>query len=356
MADAKRLFLETETLASNIVTCEDCFSIPKIILLNRNKIEIECSKCNSMKYKDANYLIAFLKKINENKELPKCNYNEKHESKSVKYCCQCTKYLCEECIKIHDISFVEKSHILIAQKMQSQYYCNQKGHKEFIYRCYCTECKKYLCSECKCEHSEDKLYLFDDKENKGKINEIIKKVSECEKIIENEEKKLNDFTYPQQHLTNIKKNAIKISSIKDENSCEKIKNISFNERSEYASKLEMVPQNIELKIINCDKTSFSKSNSNKFLFNYPKENSFFNRAKGRGIKEINFNLFEYYCFGKCFNNKSKKIELFHKGCLLYRDEMDIFHIFRHLLDMEKTVVEKNCLKEDMKIFSQQTFI
>ena len=196
------------------------------------------------------------------------------------------------------------------------------------------------------------MHIFLRNNNNYPYNEINNKNI----ISKNEEKKLNDFTYPQQHLTNIKKNAIKISSIKDENSCEKIKNISFNERSEYASKLEMVPQNIELKIINYDKTSFSKSNSNKFLFNYPKENSFFNRAKGRGIKEINFNLFEYYCFGKCFNNKSKKIELFHKGCLLYRDEMDIFHIFRHLLDMEKTVVEKNCLKEDMKIFSQQTFI
>jgi hypothetical protein len=246
--------------------------------------------------------------------------------------------------------------MLIGQKMENKYYCDKEGHTEYIYNRFCIKCNDYLCPECKCGHTKNDIYLFDNKENLEKIYEIEEKVKECEKIIENEEKKLNDFIYPQQHLTNIKKNAIKISSIKDENSCEKIKNISFNERSEYASKLEMVPQNIELKIINYDKTSFSKSNSNKFLFNYPKENSFFNRAKGRGIKEINFNLFEYYCFGKCFNNKSKKIELFHKGCLLYRDEMDIFHIFRHLLDMEKTVVEKNCLKEDMKIFSQQTFI
>jgi hypothetical protein len=30
--------------------------------------------------------------------------------------------------------------------------------------------------------------------------------------------------------------------------------------------------------------------------------------------------------------------------------MNILHIFRHLLDIEKTATEKNRLKEEMKIF------
>ena len=168
-------------------------------------------------------------------------------------------------------------------------------------------------------------------------------------------KRNNEFHYTQKNLLiNIKKNGKILSSIKDENSIDKIRNVSFLERNDNFSKLEMVPRNIEFNII--DKVSISKNNSNKFLFNYPKENSFFSRAKGKGIKEIHFNIFEYYCFGKCLKKSKKKINLFHKGCLLYRDEMDIIHIFKHLLDMERTMIEKNSLKEDMKIFSQQTYI
>ena len=165
-----------------------------------------------------------------------------------------------------------------------------------------------------------------------------------------EVKRNNEFHYTQKNvLINIKKNGKILSSIKDENSIDKIRNVTFLERNDNFSKLEMVPRNIEFNII--DKMSFTKSNSHKFLFNYPKENSFFNRAKGKGIKEIHFNICEYYCFGKCLNKSKKKIDLFHKGCLLYRDEMDIIHIFKHLLDMERTMTEKNSLKEDMKIFS-----
>ena len=117
------------------------------------------------------------------------------------------------------------------------------------------------------------------------------------------------------------------------------------------SKIEMMPKKVELNIINPDKASVSHSNN--YLFNYPKDVSFFNRAQEKKIKEIRFNIFVYYCFGKFFN-KTKKIELFNKGCLLFAEEMDIIHIFRHLLDIEKTVKEKNNIKQDIKILSKQS--
>ena len=173
--------------------------------------------------------------------------------------------------------------------------------------------------------------------------------------LKNKENKNNGLNSQPKEFINITNNSKKVPLNKGINSDDKIKNISFMEQSNNASKNEMFPQNIDLNIINCDKISFSKSNSNKFLFNYPKENSFFYNEKGKEIKEVHFNIFEYYCFGKCFN-KNKKIELFHKGCLLYRNEMDIIHIFKHLLDMEKSFNEKKSLKEDLKIFTKQTFV
>lgn len=173
--------------------------------------------------------------------------------------------------------------------------------------------------------------------------------------LKNKENKNNGLNSQPKEFINITNNSKKVPLNKGINSDDKIKNISFIEQSNNASKNEMFPQNIDLNIINCDKISFSKSNSHKFLFNYPKENSFFYNEKGKEIKEAHFNIFEYYCFGKCFS-KNKKIELFHKGCLLYRNEMDIIHIFKHLLDMEKSFNEKKSLKEDLKIFTKQTFV
>ena len=183
-----------EELKSSIVTCEECFNIPKIIILAKDKVKIECSKCNKTEIKDIQYFDKFYKKLEEKQfiDLPKCSFNDKHEVNSIKYCFQCIKYLCEECIKTHNIVFKEKSHILIEQKIENQYYCNIDSHKEFIYDCFCIKCNTYLCPKCKCEHEDEKKYFFNIND-KRKINEIIEKVKKCEEIIKNEEKILKSF-------------------------------------------------------------------------------------------------------------------------------------------------------------------
>jgi len=129
-------------------------------------------------------------------------------------------------------------------------------------------------------------------------------------------------------------------------------NKSINEPFNNVSKAGMMPHNTEFSI---EKMSGVKSLSNKNLYHYPKENSFFNKAKGKGIKQIKFNIFQYYCLPHCYN-QNKKIELFNKGALLYREQLDIIHIFTHLLDIEKTVTEKNNITEEMKIFAKQTIV
>ena len=185
--------------------------------------------------------------------------------------------------------------------------------------------------------------------NKNKNDEILK----INGVTNNNFLKENSINLNMKNIdTTIKKEDKKEESLSLDK--EKEKNISFIEQCNNISKIEMMPQNIELNVISFEKGSLSKSNSNKFLFNYPKGHSFFFKAKGKGINEIKFNLFDYYCLGKC-RNKSKKIELFDKGCLLYTEQMDIVHIFRFLLDMEKSLKEKNNITEDMKLFSKQTF-
>ena len=129
-------------------------------------------------------------------------------------------------------------------------------------------------------------------------------------------------------------------------------NKSINEPFNNVSKVEMMPHNTEFSI---EKMNCVKSLSNKNLYHFPKENSFFNKAKGKGIKQIKFNIFQYYCFPHCYN-QNKKIVLFKKGVLLYKEQLDIIHIFTHLLDIEKTVKEKNNITEEMQIFAKQTIM
>ena len=177
-----------------------------------------------------------------------------------------------------------------------------------------------------------------------------------------------NIIYSHQNLHNIKegengfilkraKKASDVSLVKKMKSFEphnfkKTNNKSINEPINNVSKVGMMPHNTEFSI---EKMSCVKSLSNKNLYHFPKENSFFNKAKGKGIKQIKFNIFQYYCFPHCYN-QNKKIELFKKGSLLYKEQLDIIHIFTHLLDIEKTVKEKNNITEEMQIFAKQTIM
>ena len=178
---------------TKIITCEKCFNIPKITLFSKNKILIECPKCQDPNIKDISYFDKYILDKGESPELPQCSFNENHKSKSIKFCLQCTKYLCEEYIKIHNISFKGKFHILINQKIENQYYCKKDGHPEFIYDRYCIECKEYLCYKCVCTHPKKSIYIFDDLEKKNKIKDRIDNVNKIKEIIQKEEEKLNQF-------------------------------------------------------------------------------------------------------------------------------------------------------------------
>ena len=192
---------------SKIITCEKCFNIPKIIFITRSKVQIQCPKCQFSKTEDIQYFDKFFSSNLHNlEELPKCSYNKNHESKALKYCFKCTKYLCEKCLENHNISFQNKFHILLDQKLENQYYCNKEGHSEYIHDRYCTKCQSYLCPHCQCEHNKEDIYYFDENNNKNKINEIIETINAIKEIIKNEEEKLNKVLEELNNKINILKN------------------------------------------------------------------------------------------------------------------------------------------------------
>ena len=178
---------------SGIITCEDCFSIPKITILTKDQIKLECQKCKNEKIKPISFFDIFTKNLKESKfkDLPKSTFKEAHESKSIKYCFKCTKYLCKDCVENHNSIFKDHE-ILLEQRITNKFRCDKEGHEDFILYRYCTKCNVYLCSQCKCQHENNDIYDFEDKENHNKeIKSIEEKIKKCEQTIEKEEEKCN---------------------------------------------------------------------------------------------------------------------------------------------------------------------
>ena len=124
--------------------------------------------------------------------LDKCKYdNHKEEKESIVYCFQCDKYICKDCLEnLHNKSHLRK-HSTVKQKLLNDYYCKIVGHEEYILDRYCTKCKSYLCSKCKCEHENTDIFNFENQEEL--INEIKDKLKKCEEIIKIGENNLNEF-------------------------------------------------------------------------------------------------------------------------------------------------------------------
>ena len=177
-----------------IIVCETCYKIPKLEIINQNEIKLECSTCGTQ-IKNIAYFNKFKSNINDElNNMPKCNFiNNNHEANSILYCFQCSKYLCENCIKTHNISFERYNHLLINQRIKNNYYCNKDGHKDFILYKYCTLCRNYLCSQFHCNHDNANFFNFENAQNTQIINEIINKVKQCENIVINEENNFKKF-------------------------------------------------------------------------------------------------------------------------------------------------------------------
>ena len=100
-----------------VVVCEKCFNIPKIIIKNKNEIQLECQTCKSINLSPIDYFNRYIN-INEKDDLyslPYCNFKE-HNEKAILYCFKCNKYLCNDCLRNHNAIFKEKGHITIKQK------------------------------------------------------------------------------------------------------------------------------------------------------------------------------------------------------------------------------------------------
>ena len=186
-----------------IIVCDRCFTIPKITIINRNEIKLECPICKKIIFPlGVDYFNKFINgNDNDNLfQLPQCNYNRNHSAKSILYCFKCNKYLCNDCSNNHNELFQGERHVTINQRISHQYYCNKQGHEENVLNRFCLKCDNYLCCDCSCDHSDNDKYNFVNDESK--INEIKNNILKCENIIEKEERYFKSFINKIQNLIN----------------------------------------------------------------------------------------------------------------------------------------------------------
>ena len=192
-----------------VVVCERCLSIPKITIINPNKVLLECQICRSNNTSGIDYFNRFIN-VNENDDLftlPICNFGVHHNVQAILYCFKCDKYLCNDCLERHDEFFQGRGHITINQKIKHQYFCAKSSHEENVLNLYCLKCNKYLCCDCKdCmkEHQENDIYNFDNIENE--INEIKNNIKKCKEIIEKEEIYCKNFIKELENKIQVLKN------------------------------------------------------------------------------------------------------------------------------------------------------
>ena len=193
------------------IKCYKQFLINIITKKNDLKIKLKCD-CGIF-YKSFESLNNIL-----NYEINKYKYCHICFSKNnIKLCQNCSKFLCEKCIKSHN-----KDHLILSKDQIDNYCYNDKK----IFKEYCLDCKENLCEICSNHHLNHKIMSI---ENFNYTNNEYKNLkNNFSEIITN----LNEYNL------NVKNNIIKL--LKEEiNKIEEIYNINktINEKISYFLKI-----------------------------------------------------------------------------------------------------------------------
>ena len=160
--------------------CKNCGDIPEIILKDNKNIIITCQNCNITKDEKLENISNYSSEWITNEIINFCDYDSNHKEKtiSLKFCKECNKFLCENCLKIHKKNI--SAHKLVKTKYLKIGFCNIH-YKRFIY--YCKVCNLELCRKCKNIHKGHYLIELAEKGVDG-----ILKLFEFERFLEKAEK------------------------------------------------------------------------------------------------------------------------------------------------------------------------
>ncbi len=148
-----------EPIKEDSYTCPQCSLAPKIINLYRNKVLLECPTHGLQSIDLDIFMESSSKRVYSNQTCGICNIAKQNSDQNIfKYCYDCDKVICYQCINTHQKNFEKHDKLIPADLYTSKCHI----HKGEDYQEFCYTCNKNICSKCFEEHqSHEKEKLKD---------------------------------------------------------------------------------------------------------------------------------------------------------------------------------------------------
>ena len=138
-----------EPMKDDVYTCPKCSLAPKIINLYRNTIQLECPTHGHMSIDLDAFMEESSKRIYLNQTCGICNKSKQKDDQNIfKYCYDCDKVICYQCINTHQKNFESHIKLIPADLYTSKCHI----HKGEDYQEFCFNCNKNICKLCFEEH------------------------------------------------------------------------------------------------------------------------------------------------------------------------------------------------------------
>lgn len=214
-----------EPMKDDVYTCPKCSLAPKIISLYRNTIQLECPTHGHMSIDLDAFMEESSKRIYLNQTCGICNKSKQKDDQNIfKYCYDCDKVICYQCINTHQKNFESHIKLIPADLYTSKCHI----HKGEDYQEFCFNCNKNICKLCFEEHQghdKEKLEGLDEDIMEGdlpliearkqflevvrnKIIEEAREVNNCIKfydLIINTKKKYGNNAFHTQNIETVRR-------------------------------------------------------------------------------------------------------------------------------------------------------
>ena len=160
--------------------CTECCLVPFLTLKeNENKVMINCINGHYKELPLNEYLEKGFKKSINNIECSECGI-VLEPKKRFKFCAECVKIFCKNCLKKHNNSQITTNHETISLKKMDTFCCLHKNR----YTNYCEICHKNICEDCFYLHNNHQVIsLKEIKLSKNQVKEFREKLNKENTII-----------------------------------------------------------------------------------------------------------------------------------------------------------------------------
>ena len=204
-------------------TCPQCSLAPKIINLYRDKIILECVVHGRQMIEVDQYMESSSKRVYSNQICGICNKTEQKSDDNIfKYCYDCDKVICYQCINTHQKNNEKHTNIIPADLYITK--CNI--HKGEDYQEFCYTCNKNICKKCFEEHKDHE---------KEKLEGLDQELLEGDIVLIDARK---------QYLETIREKMIK--QIKEVNDCINFYDLILKTQKKYGYNNAYYVQNVEI--------------------------------------------------------------------------------------------------------------